>query len=150
MSDSKSAVLLCTCGKQLGLSYDLLESELKKNEQTASVTVEDLVCQEERLVKIGELLTANNGHLVIAACTSQKIQPRINQYLESKGKNHSQIHYANIREHSAWVHQDKDAASKKSLDMIRGTLARSAISSSFHVEKKTVSNHTVPQEMSWR
>ena len=85
MDDNKSAVLLCTCGKQLGLSFDFLESELKKSILTASVKVEDLVCQEEGLVKIDGLLKANGGHLVIAACTSQKIQPRIDQYLKENG-----------------------------------------------------------------
>jgi len=84
MDDNKSAVLLCTCGKQLGLSYDFLESELKKNSLTTSVTVENLVCQEEGLSKIGDLLKGNGGHLVIAACTSQKIQPLIDQYLKEK------------------------------------------------------------------
>ena len=141
MDDNKSAVLLCTCGKQLSLSFDFLESELKKNSLTASITVEDLVCQEEGLVKIGDLLKANGGHLVIAACTSQKIQPRINQYLKENEIDGSQIQYVNIREHSAWVHEDVDEASKKSLDMIRGTLARSATSVPLVPETKEIPNH---------
>ena len=138
--DNKSAVLLCTCGKQLGLSYDFLANEVKKNKLTASVTIENLVCQEQGLVKIGELLKETNGRLVIAACTSQKIQPRIDQYLKDQNIDGSQIQYVNIREHSAWVHDDADAASKKSLDMICGTLARSAISVSFGSETKEISD----------
>ena len=42
LSDNKSAVLLCTCGKQLGLSYDFLASELKKNK----LAVEDKEVEE--------------------------------------------------------------------------------------------------------
>ncbi len=141
MDDNKSAVLLCTCGEQLGLSYDFLESELKKNSLASSVTVENLVCQDEGLAKIGALLKENGGHLVIAACTSQKIQPRIDQYLKEKGIASSQIQYVNIREHSAWVHGDIDEASKKSLDMIRGTLARSATSVPLIPETKEITNH---------
>ena len=141
MSDNKSAVLLCTCGKQLGLSYDFLESELKKNNLVASVAVEDLACQEDGLDKISEMLKENEGRLIIAACTSQKIQPRINRYLYEKGMNGTQIQYVNIREHSAWVHSDVDEASKKSLDMIRGTLARSATSVPLVPETKEITNH---------
>ena len=141
MSDNKSAVLLCTCGKQLGLSYDFLEYELKKCNLAGSVTVEDLVCQEEGLAKIASLLSENEGRLIIAACTSQKIQPRIIQYLKDKGINGTQIQYVNIREHSAWVHSDVDEASKKSLDMIRGTLARSATSVQLEPETKEITNH---------
>ncbi|MHA1136970.1 MAG: hydrogenase iron-sulfur subunit [Candidatus Thorarchaeota archaeon] len=140
MSDNKSAVLLCTCGKQLGLSYDFLASELKKNKLAASITVEDLACQEEGLIKISEILKENDGRLIIAACTSQKIQPRIDQFLKEQGVDGSQIQYVNIREHSAWVHDDMDAASKKSLDMIRGTLARSATSAPLAPETKEIPN----------
>ncbi|MHA2177346.1 MAG: hydrogenase iron-sulfur subunit [Candidatus Thorarchaeota archaeon] len=141
MGDSKSTVLICTCGKQLPLDYNFLEAEVKKMDLASSVTVHDLVCQEDGLQKIAEFLKATNGHLVIAACTSQKIQPRINNYLESEGIDASQIQYVNIREHSAWVHKEIDEASKKSVDMIRGTLARSAKSQPFEIEKKEIPNH---------
>jgi heterodisulfide reductase subunit A-like polyferredoxin/coenzyme F420-reducing hydrogenase delta subunit len=141
MDDNKSAVLICTCGKQLQLGFDFLETHVSKMDLTSSVTVHDLVCQEEGLTKIAELLKANDGHLVIAACSSQKIHPRIGQYLDSKGIDSSQIQYVNIREHSAWVHKDLDEANKKSVDMIRGTLARSAKSIKRTLEKKEIPPH---------
>ncbi|MGY5876357.1 MAG: hydrogenase iron-sulfur subunit [Candidatus Thorarchaeota archaeon] len=141
MSDTKSPVLLCTCGKQLQLDYDLLSSETGKMDFCASVAVHDLVCQEEGLAKIAELVDKNDGHLVIAACTNQKIQPRIDHYLQSKGKDPSKIMYVNIREHSAWVHDSMEEASKKSLDMIRGALASSASSSGLVAEKKEIPSH---------
>jgi len=141
VEDRKSAVLLCTCGKQLQLSYDFLNNEIKKLDLAASTVVHDLVCQEEGLVKITELLKASDGHLVIAACTSQKIKPRIDEYLKEQGIDGSQIQYVNIREHSAWVHDDIDEASKKSLDMIRGTLARSSKSTALSNQTKDVLSH---------
>jgi len=141
MSEDKSAVLICTCGNQLPLKFDILESEVGKMGLASSVTVHDLVCQEEGLTKIAELLKTNNGRLIIAACTSQKIQPRIKQFLESKGINPSQIQFVNIREHSAWVHKEIDEATKKSVDMIRGALARSAHSNPITIEKKEIPTH---------
>jgi heterodisulfide reductase subunit A len=141
MDDKKSAVLICTCGKQLQLDYDFLETQVKSLSLTSSATVHNAVCQDDGLEKISELLKASDGHLVIAACTNQKIQPRIDQYLASKGVNSSQIQYTNIREHSAWVHNDMNEASKKSLDMIRGTLARSAKSSTRTLEQKEIATH---------
>lgn len=110
-------------------------------DRAASVSINDLVCQDEGLSKIEDLLKNNDGHLVIAACSSQKIQPRIDQYLKSKGIDSSQIQYVNIREHSAWVHKDVDEASKKSLDMIRGTLARSSTSGKRTLERKEIPTH---------
>jgi heterodisulfide reductase subunit A len=141
MDDSKSAVLICTCGKQLQMKYDFLETCVSKMNLAASVMIHDSVCQEEGLAKITELLKKNDGHLVIAACSSQKIQPRIDQYLKSHDIDSTQIQYVNIREHSAWVHRDIDEASTKSADMIRGTLARSAKAAKRSMEQKEIPSH---------
>ena len=141
MTKEKSTLLLCTCGKQLQLDYDLLEGETRKLETASSVVTHDVVCQEDGLAKIADLLEKGAGRLVIAACTSQKIQPRIDLFLESKGIDASQIQYVNIREHSDWVHQNKDEATKKSFDMVRGALARSILSSPENSEVKEVQNH---------
>ncbi len=137
----KSTVLLCTCGKQLQLDYDLLGKEIGKLDLAKSVVTHDLVCQEEGLEVIAKLIDGSDGRVVIAACTSQKIQPRIDQYLQALGKDPSKIVYTNIREHSAWVHKDSPEASKKTLDMIRGSLARSSLSTSLQPEKREVSSH---------
>jgi heterodisulfide reductase subunit A len=141
MDDNKSAVLICTCGKQLQLDYDFLKTEVSKMNLASSVTIHGLVCQEEGLEKIAEVLNENDGRIVIAACSSQKIQPRIDHYLKSHDIDSTQIQYVNIREHSAWVHKDMDEASKKSADMIRGTLARSAKSVKRALEQKKISPH---------
>ena len=138
---NKSPVLLCTCGKQLKLDYDYLETEIGKLALAGSVTVHDFGCQDSGLETIAELIGESEARLVIAACTSQKIQPRIDQYLQSLGKDSSRIAYVNIREHSAWVHKDPSEASKKSLDMIRGALARVEDSKSIVSETKEIPNH---------
>ena len=141
VADNKSAVLVCTCGKQLQLDYELIKNAVSKMKLAASVTVHDLVCQEEGLAKISELVDKHGGRVVIAACTNQKIQPRIDEHLESNGKDSTQLQYVNIREHSAWVHEDQEEATRKTIDMIRGVLARSAGSTPRQVEKKNVSSH---------
>ena len=141
VADNKSAVLVCTCGKQLQLDYELIKNAISKMNLAASVTIHDLVCQEEGLVKISELIDKHDGRVVIAACTNQKLQPRIDEHLKSDGKNSTQLQYVNIREHSAWVHENQEEATKKAIDMIRGALARSAGSTPRQVEKKNVPSH---------
>ncbi|MHA2377946.1 MAG: hydrogenase iron-sulfur subunit [Candidatus Thorarchaeota archaeon] len=141
MVGEKSTVLLCTCGKQLQLDYDFLEGETGKLDLVKSVKINDLVCQEQGLEEITKQVDISDGRVVIAACTNQKIQPRIDQYLRTLGKDPSKIAYVNMREHSAWVHTDSTEASKKALDMIRGAVARSSLSTSLQSEKKEVPNH---------
>jgi len=139
--ENKSAVLICTCGKQLKLNYEFLETETAKLALAKSVTVHDLVCQEEGLAAIAELVSKNDGRVVIAACTNQKIQPRIDQYLRASGKDPSMIAYVNLREHSAWVHEDVDEATKKTFSMIRGALAKAAHATPYQSERKEVPKH---------
>ena len=141
MVGDKSTVLLCTCGKQLQLDYDFLGEETGKLDLVKSVKVNDLLCQEQGLEDVAKLVDSSEGRVVIAACTSQKIQPRIDHYLNSMGKDPSRIVYVNIREHSAWVHSDSTEASKKTFDMIRGAVARSSLSKPLQSEKKEVPNH---------
>ncbi len=141
MTENKSKVLLCTCGKQLGLDFGLLEDNVGKLKLASTIVVHDTLCQEQGLSVIAESLKENNGRVVIAACTNQKIQPKIDEFLRNRGLNPSQIQYVNIREHCAWVHEDVNEATQKALDMIRGTLARSALSSSYETARREVPAH---------
>ena len=142
MTAKKPNLLLCTCGKTLKLDYESLKKTAETDGSAESVVVHDLVCQEDGLTRIKSLLS-DNGRLVIAACTSQKIRPRIEQYLRNHQTDPSEIQYVNIREHSAWVHPDTNTASQKSSDMIRGALAMSALSQPLTVKSKDVAKHIV-------
>ncbi|NWF94873.1 MAG: hydrogenase iron-sulfur subunit [Candidatus Thorarchaeota archaeon] len=141
MTTEKPVVLLCTCGNTLGLDFDDMKREVSGYEFAGGVEVHDLLCQEVGLERIKSLVAGGQERLVIAACTSQKIKPRIDAYLLSNGLDPSQIQYVNIREHSAWVHPDPNEATSKSLDMIRGTLALSVRSKPLTKEHKTVPKH---------
>lgn len=137
----KSDVILCTCGKQLQLDYEILTDRIGKIELAKTVTILDTVCQDDDLEQIAKMIEKNEGRLVIAACTNQKIQPRIDQFLYSKGLDPTRIQYVNIREHSAWVHDDLTEASEKSVAMTRGALARSSTSNTIPTESKDVAGH---------
>jgi heterodisulfide reductase subunit A len=141
MSNNKSPVVLCTCGKQLSLDYDSLAASTDEMELASTTVIHDQLCQQDGLAQIAELLKKEDGRLVIAACTKQKIQPRIDQYLQNQKLDPSRIQYVNLREHSAWVHEAPEEATTKTLDMIRGALALSALSDSYEVENKTVEQH---------
>ncbi len=141
MSENESPVLLCTCGDTLSLDYDLLDRELSQYEGVKSVAIHGTVCQDEGLDVIKNLVAASQGRLVIAACTSQKIRVRIDNYLRDEGIDSSQIQYVNIREHSAWVHDDTKEATEKSLAMIKGAVKLANLSEPVLNETKEVASH---------
>jgi heterodisulfide reductase subunit A len=139
--DAKTSILLCTCGDQMTLDYKALEKKCQALSSVSSLEVHPLVCQEEGLKRLAEMIDDNDGRIVIAACTSQKIKPRIDQFLNGMKKDPSKIQYVNIREHSAWVHRDSGEATEKALAMIRGGVARSVHSQPLVRETKDVSQH---------
>ncbi|MCK5239006.1 MAG: hydrogenase iron-sulfur subunit [Candidatus Thorarchaeota archaeon] len=142
MTDKKkSQLILCTCGKQLNLDFDSLSADLGKISMTETVTIHDTCCQEDGLEKIAEIMKKKDTPLVIGACTNQKLQPRIDQFLKQKGIDPSRVRYVNIREHSAWVHPDKQEATEKALGMLRGGIASAASSSVLPIEEKEIPNH---------
>lgn len=141
MSENESPVLLCTCGDTLSLDYDLLDKELSQYEGVESVTIHGTLCQDEGLEEIKKLVAASQGRLVIAACTSQKIKIRIDNYLRNERIDSSQIQYVNIREHSAWVHDDIKEATEKSLAMIKGAVKLANLSEPVLNETKEVASH---------
>ena len=53
----KSSVVLCNCGKQLKLDFDFLKTEVSKLDLVDSVAVHDLLCQEEGLATLGDLIS---------------------------------------------------------------------------------------------
>jgi heterodisulfide reductase subunit A-like polyferredoxin/coenzyme F420-reducing hydrogenase delta subunit len=141
MGEGKSSVVLCTCGKQLTLDFEKLQSELSKSGSVSSVITLDTLCQEDGLVKLAEVVKSNDGQVVIAACTNQKLQPRVDTVLRGNSIDTTRVRYVNIREHSAWVHSDQGEATTKSLAMIKGALASSAKSQGLRVQEKQVKNH---------
>ncbi len=141
MTQNKSIVLMCTCGDTLKLDYQFMKTRLTQMPQVDSVEICRLLCQEEGLDKIRDAVHRAEGRVVIAACTSQKIRPRIEMALARHELNSSQIHYVNIREHSAWVHPDAEEATRKSVDMIRGAVKVSELSRSMETLTKKVPSH---------
>ncbi len=140
--DSKVAVVLCTCGGTLQLDYESLRQEIAKEEGVTGVTVMDTLCQSEGLEALSQILSDVDGRVVIAACTSQKLQPRVDNSLgQGRGLNTSLTHYVNIREHCAWVHPDIEEATKKALDMIRGAVAATRLAQPLQVASKAVDAH---------
>ncbi|MEI7764567.1 MAG: 4Fe-4S dicluster domain-containing protein, partial [Comamonadaceae bacterium] len=68
------------------------------------------------------------NRVVIAACTPRTLEPLFRDTLREAGVNQYYIDMANIREHCSWVHsKEKEAATAKSKDLVRMSVARVGI-----------------------
>jgi heterodisulfide reductase subunit A len=86
-------------------------------------------CTEPGAEDIKEkMIESNANRLVIVACTPRTHEPVFQSVLESMGLDPSYLEFANIREHSSFVHrQDKEGAQKVAEDQIRSAVARATV-----------------------
>jgi heterodisulfide reductase subunit A len=87
------------------------------------------LCTEPGAEFIKEKMDENNANrLVIVSCTPKTHEPVFKSVLESMGLDQSYLEFANIREHSSFVHRkDKPGAQKVAEDIIRSAVARASV-----------------------
>ena len=87
------------------------------------------LCTEPGAEFIKEKMTeVNANRLVVAACTPRTHEPVFKAVLESMDLDSSYLEFANIREHSSFVHrQDKEGAQRVAEDALKSAVARAAV-----------------------
>ncbi|MFW9882458.1 MAG: FAD-dependent oxidoreductase [Candidatus Thorarchaeota archaeon] len=74
------------------------------------------------------MIEVNANRLVVVSCTPKTHEPVFKSVLESMNIDPSYLEFANIREHSSFVHrQDKSGAQKVAEDAIRSAVARATV-----------------------
>lgn len=74
------------------------------------------------------MIETNANRLVVASCTPKTHEPVFKSVLESMNIDPSFLEFANIREHSSFVHkQDREGARKVAEDALRSAVARAAV-----------------------
>jgi len=121
------AVYLCTCRGEIGAHLDLdsIAKELSKDPRIVTVGTHEALCSregQEFLKK--EFREKGFGRVAVGAC-SPNIQGQIvSKSLEDAGMNKYLFEQINIREHCAWVHHDRKAATSKARGMMKGAVER--------------------------
>ncbi|MBN1420970.1 MAG: CoB--CoM heterodisulfide reductase iron-sulfur subunit A family protein [Planctomycetes bacterium] len=64
--------------------------------------------------------------IVVASCSPRMHEPTFQKACERAGVNKYLFAMANIREHCAWVHEERRVATEKATALVRGTLRRVA------------------------
>jgi heterodisulfide reductase subunit A len=133
MSDPKVrvGVFVCDCGMNISGTVDCQAVADSAGEEEGVVLVErgKYMCSDPGQTQIKQAIGENRlDRVVVAACTPRLHEPTFRQCLHEVGMNPYLMEMANIREHCAWVHQeDKDGATFKARDLVRGAVARARL-----------------------
>jgi len=119
-------VFVCDCK---GLISDHIDNEILVNESAALrnvVMVErmELLCSEDGLNDaLWRFKNAGCDRLLLAGCSPRSSlkfpEERIARMLQNNGFRPELFEVANIREQCAWQHPDKEAATRKAIDLVR-------------------------------
>jgi len=121
-------VYVCHCGANIGRVVDVKKSmeEIRKLENVVHVEENLFICSTEAAAMlVKDIKERQLNRVVVAACTPRTHEPLFRETLREAGLNQYYFEFANIREHCSWVHsKEKEAATEKSIDLIRMAVAR--------------------------
>ncbi len=139
-------VALCDCGGTLAdrLDFDRLRRAAAGGDGVAAVQVCSAFCRPAEAARAVRALAAKGcRRLVVAACPREVYEPALAGALAAARLKPGLTAEANIREHCAWVHPDKDEATGKALDLVAAAVRRAALAEPATVARRKVLSNVV-------
>jgi len=127
MEEIKTGVYICHCGLNIAGTVDV--EEVARYAQTIPSVVAarhyHYMCSDlgQALIK-DDIKNLGLNRVVVASCSPRMHEPTFRRTCQDAGLNPYLYEHANIREHCSWVHDDKQAATEKAKDLVRGAVGR--------------------------
>jgi heterodisulfide reductase subunit A len=120
-------VFVCHCGVNIAATVDVerVRDELAKHPGVAYSVDYRYMCSDPGQNIIKEAIKEHRlTGVVVAACSPSMHEVTFRSACASAGLNPYLCEMANIREHCSWVHQDREEATKKAIELIRMVVER--------------------------
>jgi len=122
-------VFVCHCGTNIAATVDVQKvAETAKTMPNVVFAMDyKYMCSEPGQAVIKEAIQTHNlNRIVVASCTPRMHEPTFRKTLASAGLNPYLMEMANIREQCSWVHNEKEKATDKAIDLVRMAVAKVA------------------------
>ncbi|MEA3254809.1 MAG: CoB--CoM heterodisulfide reductase iron-sulfur subunit A family protein, partial [Candidatus Altiarchaeota archaeon] len=127
MGKPRVGVFVCDCGLNIAAVVDC-KSVTKYASKLDDVVValeNKYTCADSGQEEIKKAIKEHNlNRVVVASCSPRLHEPTFRKCIESAGLNRYLFEMANIREHCSWVHEDKEKATKKAMDLVAMAVAK--------------------------
>ncbi|HEY3308203.1 MAG TPA: CoB--CoM heterodisulfide reductase iron-sulfur subunit A family protein [Desulfuromonadaceae bacterium] len=118
---SRIGVFICHCGENISRTVDVerVATEVGKMPGVAFATDYKYMCSDpgQNLLKKA-IQEQKLSHIVVAACSPRMHEKTFRKAVEAAGLNPFLCEMANIREHCSWVHEDKEEATVKAIEIV--------------------------------
>ncbi len=129
--EPRIGVFVCNCGANIGGVVDVPAVAEYASTLPHVVCVDQnlFTCAQDTQDKMKKVIKEENlNRVVVAACSPMTHEPLFQETIQSCGLNKYLFEMANIRNQDSWVHNEKpEAATEKAKDLIRMSVARSAL-----------------------
>ncbi len=123
-------VFVCDCGLNIAGTVDTaaVAAYAETLPHVAAVVRNRYTCADPGQNEIKKAIREHGlNRVVVASCTPLMHEPTFRACIASEGLNPYLLEMANLREHVSWVHAaDKDGATRKAKDLVKGAVARAA------------------------
>ncbi len=120
-------VYICHCGTNIAATIDVKAATQYAAALPGVAIARDYkyMCSDpgQELIK-QDIKQYNLNRLVVAACSPQLHEKTFRNATAEGGINPYLFQMVNLREHDSWVHEDKQAATRKALDLMRAAIGR--------------------------
>jgi len=127
MNSPRVGVYICHCGGNIS---DTVDIEKVKNTVSHFKGVEITEAHEYMCSNLGQDMIKQDitqkriNRVVVASCSPRMHLETFRRAVESAGLNPYLLDMVNLREQCSWVHDDKEPATLKAIDIIRGAAER--------------------------
>ena len=125
--EQKIGVYICECGPNISEKVDIdkVIQAVKPLDGVAVVEKFKLLCSEDGKKFLVEQIKKHGlTHLVVAACSPRDHEKTFKEVCEKGEINPYLFQLANIREQCAWITDDKDEATKKTIRLTKAAIRR--------------------------
>ncbi|MHB1254188.1 MAG: FAD-dependent oxidoreductase, partial [Candidatus Humimicrobiaceae bacterium] len=120
-------VFICYCGSNIGANVDVekVADESKKLPGVVFTQTNLYTCSEPGQLQIIKAVKEQNlNRVVVASCSPQVHNVTFMRTVEKAGLNPYLFNMANLREQDSWIHDDKQKATKKAVDLVRMAVSK--------------------------
>ena len=120
-------VFVCHCGTNIAATVDVekVAQEIALFPKVKFSITYKYMCSDPGQSLVRQAIKEHKlDRIVIASCSPRLHEKTFMKCIEDAGINPYLVEMANIREHCSWVHQDKEQATKKAIEITRLAVAK--------------------------
>ena len=124
---SRIGVFICHCGENIGKTVDCARVAEAARQWPGVVCAVDYryTCSEPGQAQIRQAIQEHKlTGVVVGACSPRMHEKTFRKACAAAGLNPHLCEIANLREQCSWVHEDREAATLKAVDLLRSMVAR--------------------------